>query len=180
MISCYISSLETCVLLGIRNVAFPCVGTGDGNFSKQAACSIALRNVKGWLIQAKNVKYVDFIKKATLKPWHDNIKEEMKANQDIFIDDNQTVCDRISNIVFCCYDNENWNLYKQTIPKIYNASSDKHSYLWIEKIRLNQYQYELSTMLHRIQSLEMVNFNIIFMYILFITHDLISNMLISL
>ena len=150
--------MEICILLGIRNIAFPCIGTGDGNFSKQAACSIALRNVKGWLLDAKNVKYKDFIKKATLKPWHHNINEEMKANQDIFINDEETVCDRISNIVFCCFDKENWDLYKQTIPKIYNGagSSDKYSYLWIEKIRLNQYQNELSNMLHRIQSLEMV------------------------
>ena len=166
LISCYISALELCVILGIRCVAFPCVGTGDGNFSKQAACSIALRSVKGWLCDAKAVKYKDFMKKATHKKWHHNIKDEMgidesKSDEDIYIDSDETVADRISFVIFCCFDKENWELYKTTIPKIYPSSDNKHSYSWIDKVRSE----DVEILLHHIQSLEQVSNTLFFFFV---------------
>eukprot|EP01083_Nonionella_stella_P194297 716706_1 len=159
LISCYISALELCVKMGIRNVAFPCIGTGDGNFSQEAACSIALRCVRGWLCDANNVKYLDFMNKSKAeskkKKWHKNINiehEEINDEEDIYKINDETVADRILNVVFCCYDDINWNLYCQIVPKIFPAD-DKHSYLWIDKIRSLEYK----CMLHHINSLEMEN-----------------------
>eukprot|EP01084_Bolivina_argentea_P188888 325011_1 len=62
--SCYITALNLCVENHIKTVAFPCIGTGEGSFSKPKACILALEAVKAWLCDSNNMKYSEFIQKS--------------------------------------------------------------------------------------------------------------------
>ena len=141
--------------MGIRSIAFPCIGTGDANFSKQAACSIAVRSVRGWMSDAKNMKYKAFMDKVKIKKWHQNIEQELQTDVK-FIDPEETVLDRISNVIFCCFDEENWALYQEMVPKIFTCSKIKYSFLWKERQKSIQHQHEIHQMLLHIQNLQIV------------------------
>lgn len=48
---CYINSLKLAIEKGIRNIAFPCISTGEFRFSKDKACEIAIDAVEQFLEQ---------------------------------------------------------------------------------------------------------------------------------
>lgn len=149
--SCYITVLELCVIANIRSIAFPCIGTGDAGFSKSAACASALRIIHRWFVEVGSVKYSDFLHRYEKKPWHHNLEMEdlkMEAEEEqLYVEHEESVADRIANVVFCCYDSENMQIYQQNMPKIFPTPSHlKHSYLWKER-----------TLLQHIHSLEMEN-----------------------
>lgn len=53
--NCYIHSLQLAKENNIKEIAFPCISTGEFRFSKEEACQIAIKVVKEYL--AKNEKW---------------------------------------------------------------------------------------------------------------------------
>ena len=49
--NCYINSLKLAIEKGIRNIAFPCISTGEFRFPKDKACEIAIVAVEQFLEQ---------------------------------------------------------------------------------------------------------------------------------
>ena len=49
--NCYINSLKLAIEKGIRNIAFPCISTGEFRFPKDKACEIAIDAVEQFLEQ---------------------------------------------------------------------------------------------------------------------------------
>ena len=154
LMSCYVQTLDLCVMRGVRSVAFPCIGTGDGNFSKQAACAIALRTVRQWLSDAKRMRYRDLVKQWQGREWHE---EEKQQQQDLmYVSEEESVADRGQAIVFCCYDQANWALYKHNMPKMFPVADAQHSYLWTHRKRSLEHKQEMSHMRMHLESLQMV------------------------
>eukprot|EP01084_Bolivina_argentea_P126831 224468_1 len=155
LIACYYSALESCVITGDRSIAIPCIGTGDGSFSKHNACSTALRAVKDWLLDGARVKYKDFMQGFEPQKWQNKITDD----QHIYIDQDETVADRIDHIVFCCYDQENWDIYKAKITQVYPSPHGAHSFVWIERMKYSEYENEIALLKQRIQRLELEKAN---------------------
>ena len=57
--NCYINSLKLAIEKGIRNIAFPCISTGEFRFPKDLASKIAIETIKEYL--KTNEKYFDKI-----------------------------------------------------------------------------------------------------------------------
>lgn len=53
--NCYYNSLNLCKEKGIRTIAFPCISTGLYGFDNNEACLIAIKTVKEYLKENKNV-----------------------------------------------------------------------------------------------------------------------------
>eukprot|EP00486_Rosalina_sp_Unknown_P000178 CAMPEP_0201565520 /NCGR_PEP_ID=MMETSP0190_2-20130828/4670_1 /ASSEMBLY_ACC=CAM_ASM_000263 /TAXON_ID=37353 /ORGANISM="Rosalina sp." /LENGTH=395 /DNA_ID=CAMNT_0047983117 /DNA_START=14 /DNA_END=1198 /DNA_ORIENTATION=- len=61
---------------------------------------------------------------------NDNDKEQKAKENENDDEYEETVFDRIDDIVFCCYDIGNWHLYEDNTPDIFPSTNDQHSYLW--------------------------------------------------
>jgi O-acetyl-ADP-ribose deacetylase (regulator of RNase III) len=120
--SCYCSTLTLCVEHNIRSVAFPCVSTGVFGFSKENACQTALRAVQQWLIKARTINYSQFRMRKQIK--NANVQASDLASSDL------TLFDMIDDIIFCCFDADNWQIYRKFTPMTFPSSYAKHSYLW--------------------------------------------------
>lgn len=57
--NCYINSLNLAKENKIRQIAFPCISTGEFRFPKEEACKIAIKTIKEYL--KENTKYFDKI-----------------------------------------------------------------------------------------------------------------------
>ena len=49
LVNCYMNSLEIALENGIRNIAFPCISTGEYKFPKDEACKLAILAVENFL-----------------------------------------------------------------------------------------------------------------------------------
>ena len=52
--NCYIHSLQLAKENNIKEVAFPCISTGEFRFPKEEACQIAIKTVKEYLKEDTN------------------------------------------------------------------------------------------------------------------------------
>ena len=52
--NCYINSLKLAMSIGVRNIAFPCISTGEFRFPKDQASKIALSTVDKFLDENVN------------------------------------------------------------------------------------------------------------------------------
>lgn len=51
--NCYINSLKLAISIGVRNIAFPCISTGEFRFPKDQASKIAVSTVDKFLDENK-------------------------------------------------------------------------------------------------------------------------------
>ena len=56
---CYRRSLQTVLDMGLRSIAFPCIGSGDKYYPKKAAANVALKTVKQFLEVPANQVNID-------------------------------------------------------------------------------------------------------------------------
>ena len=56
---CYSNCLTLLSESSLRSIAFPCISTGVYGYPNTAACSVALRSVRGWLEENKNHEKID-------------------------------------------------------------------------------------------------------------------------
>jgi len=154
--SCYISILELCAIRGVSCVAIPCIGTGDGNFGLATACSIALRTVRQWLCYAQTIRYRDFVKQWKNREWH-RVDGDDEKQQYIYIGDEESVADRLRAIVFCCFDEENYAIYKQSIRAVFPEADAQHSFEWTHNKHTMDHKRELNQMRMQLQSLQREN-----------------------
>ncbi|SPQ96060.1 unnamed protein product (mitochondrion) [Plasmodiophora brassicae] len=59
LLNCYWNTLELCKEEGIKQVAFPCLGTGIVGFPHRQATSIALMTVRDWMYTDNNETFMD-------------------------------------------------------------------------------------------------------------------------
>uniref|UniRef100_A0A914I7J1 Macro domain-containing protein n=1 Tax=Globodera rostochiensis TaxID=31243 RepID=A0A914I7J1_GLORO len=59
--NCYTNSLNLARDNKLRSIAFPCISTGVYNFPKGEASEIAIKTVKGWLMDERNDKMLDTV-----------------------------------------------------------------------------------------------------------------------
>eukprot|EP00091_Calanus_sinicus_P025702 TRINITY_DN9957_c0_g1_i1.p2 TRINITY_DN9957_c0_g1~~TRINITY_DN9957_c0_g1_i1.p2 ORF type:complete len:132 (-),score=41.14 TRINITY_DN9957_c0_g1_i1:71-466(-) len=56
---CYSNCLNLLSKSSLRTIAFPCISTGIYGYPNTAACSVALRTVRGWLEENDNHEKID-------------------------------------------------------------------------------------------------------------------------